>query len=124
MRARSRLLIVLLVPFVLALSGCSDDGDGGEGACEGRCGEIAGVVDGGEAEGDGEQLFAVSCASCHGSEGQGGFGPSLVGVAERLTTAEHVSVVLNGRNAMPPLDQLDDDVIAAIVTYERTELSE
>jgi mono/diheme cytochrome c family protein len=122
MRIRLRSLALVLVPAVLALAGCSDDGDEGGGACEGRCGEVAGVVDGGDIEGDGEQLFAASCASCHGGQGQGGIGPQLVGVADRLTTAEHVTVVLDGRGNMPSFAQLDDDVLAAIIAYERTEL--
>jgi mono/diheme cytochrome c family protein len=124
MRARPRRLIVLLAPVVLALTACGDDGDdGGGGACAGRCADIAGAVESGETEGDGEQLFSVSCASCHGPQGQGGIGPQLAGVAERLTTSEHVSVVLDGRGNMPSFGTLDDDVIAAIVAYERAELS-
>lgn len=71
----------------------------------------------------GAQRYAASCAVCHGAQGQGGIGPAFAGSdlttsAERL--AEHIDVVVNGRNAMPAFKaQLTPKEIAAVVTYER-----
>ena len=60
---------------------------------------------------DGAALFAQRCASCHGPEGEGRFGPRLHGQAT-------VEVVTNGRGNMPAFGQvLSDDQIAAVVAY-------
>jgi polyvinyl alcohol dehydrogenase (cytochrome) len=71
----------------------------------------------------GERLFRTSCASCHGLQGQGGAGPSLIGIEQRLELADHLDTVRNGRYAgMPPFGEtLTDEEIRAVVTYERTE---
>jgi polyvinyl alcohol dehydrogenase (cytochrome) len=73
----------------------------------------------------GEDVYATNCARCHGGSGQGGSGPSLEGVADRLDEAEHLEIVREGRSAMPAWkDSLSDDEIAAVVEYERRVLSE
>ena len=76
------------------------------------------------AESVGAKIYRTSCASCHGLAGQGGAGPTLVGIAERLQLADHLDTVRKGRYAgMPPFGQtLTEDEIAAVVDYERNEL--
>ena len=72
----------------------------------------------------GEDVYAGNCARCHGGSGQGGSGPSMEGVADRLTEDEHVEVVREGREGMPAWkDTLSDEEIAAVVAYERSVLS-
>lgn len=48
-----------------------------------------------------ETLYKQSCIGCHGDAYQGGVGPTLTGVGDRLSAAEIKNVVLNGRNQMP-----------------------
>lgn len=42
---------------------------------------------------DGARVYATSCASCHGAQGQGGIGPRLVGGIGSLATAHPVKTV-------------------------------
>jgi polyvinyl alcohol dehydrogenase (cytochrome) len=75
-------------------------------------------------ETEGARLFRTVCASCHGRRGEGGVGPPLIGVADRLTVDQHLAVVNAGRGSQMPAFQhaLTPDEIAAVVEYERTEL--
>jgi polyvinyl alcohol dehydrogenase (cytochrome) len=72
----------------------------------------------------GEDVYATSCASCHGGTGEGGSGPSLVSVDERLTRDQHIDVVREGRGDMPGWeDDLTAEEIEAVVDYQRTVLA-
>lgn len=67
---------------------------------------------------DGESLFIRTCSSCHGDEGKGGFGPSLVDsvVAERYELV--VDRIENGVDLMPAFGPvLTDDEVADIAAY-------
>lgn len=83
----------------------------------------------------GEQLYATTCAACHQSMGEGmpGVFPPLAGSEYTNTDPDrHIRIVLGGRSGaitvqgntyngtMPSFNQLSNDDIAAIVTYERT----
>lgn len=48
-----------------------------------------------------EQFYQSTCSSCHGSNFEGGGGPSLVGISKHMTENEISNVLLNGRNSMP-----------------------
>lgn len=71
---------------------------------------------------DGEAVFNSSCASCHGSEGAGGRGPSLRG---QLRVGDHSSdirnVILSGipGTGMPKFD-FDEEELRALVPYVRS----
>lgn len=56
-----------------------------------------------EPDSEGAQIYAAqaSCTGCHGANMQGGMGPSLLGVGDRLSADEIESVIVNGRGAMP-----------------------
>ena len=72
----------------------------------------------------GEEIFTQSCAACHGGSGEGGSGPSLEGVDNRMSREEHIAVVTNGRGRMPGWEgTLSDEEIEAVVDYERSVLS-
>lgn len=75
---------------------------------------------------EGASLYATRCASCHGPDGGGGFGPALGGgiVVQRYPDpADQTAVVVNGRGSMPSFaDSLTEAQIAAVVEYTRTGL--
>ncbi|MOA03111.1 Cytochrome c-551 precursor [compost metagenome] len=48
-----------------------------------------------------EIIYKKKCMSCHGTDLQGGRGPSLQTIGSRLTEAEITEIVTNGRNGMP-----------------------
>lgn len=64
----------------------------------------------------GARLFTDNCSQCHGPDASGGAGPALS--SSLLTDAELVSVVSNGRGAMPGFSAiLDAASIDAVVAY-------
>nr|WP_263325698.1 cytochrome c [Neobacillus sp. Marseille-Q6967] len=48
-----------------------------------------------------EEIYTQSCVSCHGDQYQGGMGPALTGVGDRLSKDEIVEVITKGRGNMP-----------------------
>jgi cytochrome c oxidase subunit 2 len=71
----------------------------------------------------GKEVYASSCAACHGAAGEGVAGtfPAIKGskVAQG-PVADHVKLVLKGKAVMPAFaDQLNDVELAAVVTYQR-----
>jgi mono/diheme cytochrome c family protein len=72
----------------------------------------------------GAAIYADRCASCHGEDATGGFGPGLAGGAaiENFPDVEdQIAVVVDGRNAMPGFaDDLTAEEIEAVVAYTRS----
>jgi cytochrome c550 len=48
-----------------------------------------------------EDIYTSSCIGCHGDAYQGGVGPALKGVGERLSKDEIKEVITKGRGNMP-----------------------
>lgn len=48
-----------------------------------------------------EDIYNKTCIGCHGDQYQGGVGPGLVGVSDRLSKEEIEDIVVNGKNKMP-----------------------
>ncbi|STO07819.1 MULTISPECIES: cytochrome c550 [Exiguobacterium] len=49
-----------------------------------------------------EDLYAAQgCAGCHGGNLEGGVGPALTGVGERLSADEITNIIINGKGSMP-----------------------
>ena len=72
------------------------------------------------AQNSGEGVYQ-QCAACHGADGAGGAGPALAGNQNLKNPDYHISRILNGGAGMPPYrDQLSDEQIAAVATFERT----
>jgi cytochrome c oxidase subunit 2 len=70
----------------------------------------------------GKQVYNTSCAGCHKVDGSGmpPVFPAMKGSAiANGPAANHMSLVLNGKGAMPLFKFLGDSDIAAVITYER-----
>jgi cytochrome c553 len=82
----------------------------------------AGVLDG-VLEGVlvGKQLYEANCSRCHGSDGKGTRGPSLIGLAaENPQVQAEIDQIINGGQRMPSFgDKLSEAEILAIVGYYR-----
>ncbi|WP_042458496.1 cytochrome c550 [Neobacillus dielmonensis] len=48
-----------------------------------------------------EDIYKSTCIGCHGDQYQGGMGPSLKGVGDRLSKDEIKQVITKGRGNMP-----------------------
>jgi cytochrome c oxidase subunit 2 len=75
-----------------------------------------------ELQARGEKVYTANCAVCHQPTGKGaGAFPALDG--SKIVNgpiAQHVSIVLNGKNAMPNWGKTLNDVeIASVITFER-----
>jgi mono/diheme cytochrome c family protein len=110
----------------VAVSACGDDDESGNGAQQDdRVADIVAIVESGDFAEDGADLYNRNCASCHGGRGQGGIGPQLAGsMSEKYAeVGDQVLVVLAGRGGMPAFGPtLDDEQVAAVVDYTRTDL--
>ena len=131
MRAGVPAVVVALALAAAAGCGGGDPGGGArleaEAAGDEPSSESSTTTTGPAAGGppSGEDVYRRNCASCHGETGGGGFGPSMVGVADRLALDDHVAVVRDGRGRMPAWgSSLDPEEIEAVVDYQRTALSE
>jgi mono/diheme cytochrome c family protein len=75
---------------------------------------------------EGATLYSTRCASCHGEDGGGSFGPALgagVAVGRFPDDADQIAVVSDGRGSMPGFaDSLTPEQLAAVVEYTRTGL--
>jgi cytochrome c oxidase subunit 2 len=79
----------------------------------------------GAAASPGGQLFQANCASCHGAQGEGGFGPKLAGVATHdfPNETDQISFVTKGKGSMPAFGgNLTPPQIRQVVDYTRTGL--
>jgi mono/diheme cytochrome c family protein len=72
----------------------------------------------------GAQIYAASCASCHGADGGGGIGPQLAGGAavQRFPDeADQIEFVTEGSGSMPPFaGRLSPEQLRQVVEYTRT----
>lgn len=90
------MLIGVLAMFLISFKGIGDSKDLAaelEGGGEEQTEEVAANP---------EEIYQKSCIGCHGEQYEGGAGPALTGVADRLSQEEIADVVVNGRGAMPP----------------------
>lgn len=68
---------------------------------------------------NGQITYGQVCASCHGSQGEGGIGLSLKGIAERMEPAKIVEWIKNPSAKMPRLfpSMLDEQSVIDVVEY-------
>lgn len=48
-----------------------------------------------------EEVYRMSCASCHGADLSGAVGPSLLNLSNRLTEEDIIQIIKDGKGAMP-----------------------
>jgi predicted lipoprotein with Yx(FWY)xxD motif/cytochrome c2 len=81
--------------------------------------EDAGQVDA-DLMAQGRSTYSSTCASCHGRQGGGGAGPSLVGNDVLGNSARTIRQILYGGQFMPAFaDRLNDEQVAAVATFIR-----
>lgn len=70
----------------------------------------------------GKARFGQSCAGCHGAQGEGAVGPTLVGLSKRLDLAATIQWIKNPSAKMPRLypGSLSDQDVADIAAYLQT----
>lgn len=67
---------------------------------------------------DGQELYDIACAGCHGLSGEGLFGPTITGSGIRPNKIESTIVRGRERSGMPAYEgQFTEEQIAALVTY-------
>lgn len=76
---------------------------------------------------DGKEIFHTVCANCHMQDGKGAEGagiyPALAANPKLGSAAYPIMVVVHGQKGMPGFGtMLDDEQVAAVVAYIRTNL--
>ena len=71
---------------------------------------------GGSAD-QGEQLFLINCAGCHGIAAQGLVGPNLHGVDSRKNDRQLIQQVVSGRTPPMPRFQPEPQAMADLLAY-------
>ena len=68
----------------------------------------------------GRSEFTGVCATCHGMQGEGGYGPNLSANPLLVQAAGLRAIVRDGRGKMPPVgDTWTDGQMQALVSYVR-----
>ncbi|AUS10155.1 cytochrome C' [Laceyella sacchari] len=63
-----------------------------------------------------DKIYANNCASCHGGNLQGGFGPSLEKIGSKLKKEQIVEIMQKGKGSMPSqghISSQDQEKLAA-----------
>jgi glucose dehydrogenase len=70
----------------------------------------------------GAEIYADSCASCHGDERKGSppAFPSLVGISGRLSDAQIIMAVRNGKGRMPSFPNITDARMFQLIAFLKT----
>lgn len=104
--------VAVLVSVVLAACGGGDDGGAAivESVPAGASAEVRAGA---------EVLSSSGCLACHriGGNGNGGPGPGLDGVGDRLSADALRSILVEGRSPMPSFERLGEEKIAQLVAY-------
>lgn len=65
----------------------------------------------------GEAIFQVNCAGCHGLNGAGNVGPSLVNVTRRKSNTQIIKQVIGGKTPPMPEFQPSSQDMADLLSY-------
>jgi cytochrome c oxidase subunit 2 len=71
----------------------------------------------------GKAEFQGVCATCHGMQGEGGYGPALASSSLLTQKSALEAIVRNGRNLMPPVGNTwTDEQMDALAQYAKTHI--
>jgi cytochrome c oxidase subunit II len=74
-------------------------------------------------QGLGKAEFQGACATCHGMQGQGGYGPALANNSLLTQKSGLEAIVRNGRGLMPPVGNTWNDAqVNALVQYAKSKI--
>jgi cytochrome c oxidase subunit II len=74
-------------------------------------------------QGLGKAEFQGACATCHGMQGQGGYGPALANNSLLTQKSGLEAIVRNGRGLMPPVGNTWNDAqVNALVQYAKSKV--
>ena len=119
--------LLTLLPL-LALSAC-DGKEEGHGHDDDHSHDSEGLdtgLEGLQLDGnvhDGEHTYEDSCAGCHGADGSGGDGPSLIDAVPVHTNVQIANIITYGSGEMPEI-HIDDQEIADVIAYLRSAFGE
>jgi mono/diheme cytochrome c family protein len=68
----------------------------------------------------GQAIFQANCAVCHGLEGTGNIGPSLLGVHQRKSEVHLIEQVISGKTPPMPQFQPNPQEMADLLNYLKT----
>ncbi|MBE3593555.1 MAG: cytochrome c [Candidatus Carbobacillus altaicus] len=96
---RKTLLSLIIGATVLTLAACGGGSSTNDGS--GTSGTTGTEGTGNTSTVNAEQVFQANCASCHANNLSGGVGPNLQHIGSQLDEAQILSVIENGKGAMP-----------------------
>lgn len=107
-------LLAVLFASVLTLAACGGGDDnadepadtGNDAATEETTEGDGGTVD----SAAGEEVYAQSCAACHGADLTGGAGPDLSNIGSKYSAEELADIVTNGIGSMPAQNVSGEDL--------------
>lgn len=68
----------------------------------------------------GEQIFILNCAGCHGVDGKGEVGPSLVQISHRRSQTKLIQQIISGNTPPMPKFQAQPQDMADLLSYLKT----
>ncbi|MFD1849012.1 cytochrome c551 [Oceanobacillus bengalensis] len=106
-------LLAVLFAMVLALAACGGGDDEGASEEPADTGDTATEEPADEGTDDaaeggtvdtaaGEEVYANSCAMCHGADLSGGAGPNLTKAGSKYSAEDIADIVTNGKGTMQP----------------------
>ncbi|CAN5483323.1 hypothetical protein BH23BAC1_BH23BAC1_37960 [soil metagenome] len=66
---------------------------------------------------EGAGLFVKNCQACHGPEGAGQLGPSIMNLSSRMSYSDFKNVVNTGRGEMPAFPQFEEEEIKDLFKF-------
>ncbi|MBP1965088.1 c-type cytochrome [Paenibacillus aceris] len=102
-----RLLIMIMIVLTLGLTACGNNGNKKQNDAQTTA-----------VNADPQKIYQNFCISCHGNQLQGGEGPNIQKVGERLTEAEIIKRIQKGGGGMPPFQvALKEEELKALATW-------
>ncbi|HIK25671.1 MAG: cytochrome c [Thermosynechococcus sp. Uc] len=68
----------------------------------------------------GQQIFILNCAGCHGIDGKGEVGPSLVQISYRRSQVQLIQQIISGNTPPMPKFQAQPQDMADLLSYLKT----